>query len=243
MPLAASRLEEKGVVFVRLVDDAGVERYSVVYKGEVIVPNGSPKELRKSLDGAWNKTGDDLVEELGKLKVNAVLRDSGSGGFLKYTKVISRNMLMQEESMSCAAACIRQLAEDNGIKLTEVQVRIAAGTSKSGTAPIGIVMALEDFFKEKIIITKNYFRNEESLMPTIIKDVTKEGSWIAEIHPPDGLKHAVIVDKVIGQNVYIRDPWPLEDFSIGTNGVEAIVNLEQFSYSWLRGGATRYQIK
>jgi hypothetical protein len=38
-----------------------------VYKGEVIVPNGSSKELRKSLDSAWAKTGDDLAKELEKL--------------------------------------------------------------------------------------------------------------------------------------------------------------------------------
>lgn len=78
VPAAASRLEEKGVVFVRLVDDAGVERYSAVYKGEVIVPNGSSKELRKSLDGAWNKTGDDLVKELDEIRLDFVTKDMNS---------------------------------------------------------------------------------------------------------------------------------------------------------------------
>ena len=56
--LAFARLEEKGVIFAPLEDLDGVESYSAIYKGEVLVQGGSAADLRKSLDGAWNKTRD-----------------------------------------------------------------------------------------------------------------------------------------------------------------------------------------
>ncbi len=67
-PIAAvTRLEEQGVIFVRLVDDAGVESYAAVYKGETIVPPSKAQELRKELRKTWNKTGDDLVRGLDEI--------------------------------------------------------------------------------------------------------------------------------------------------------------------------------
>ena len=60
-------MEEQGVIFVRLVDDAGVESYAAVYKGETIVPPSKAQELRKELRKTWNKTGDDLVRELDEI--------------------------------------------------------------------------------------------------------------------------------------------------------------------------------
>ena len=62
------RLEEQGVIFVRLVDDAGVESYAAVYKGEVLTNIGDSKRLKQELRSAWNKTGDDLAKELEELK-------------------------------------------------------------------------------------------------------------------------------------------------------------------------------
>jgi hypothetical protein len=64
-------LEEKGVIFARLEDLEGVESYTAVYKGEVLVQGGSAADLRKSLDGAWSKKGDDLVRELDDFVIQA----------------------------------------------------------------------------------------------------------------------------------------------------------------------------
>ena len=64
-----ARLEEKGVIFARLEDLEGVESYSAVYNGEILVQGGSAADLRKSLDGAWAKNGDDLVRELDEVRV------------------------------------------------------------------------------------------------------------------------------------------------------------------------------
>lgn len=65
---AATRLQEQGVIFGRLVDESGQVTYSAVYKGEVLVPKGSAKQLKKELKSAWRKTGDDLIKELDRLE-------------------------------------------------------------------------------------------------------------------------------------------------------------------------------
>jgi hypothetical protein len=167
----------------------------------------------------------------------------GSGGFFKYQEIISRNMIAQEESMSCAAACIRQYAKDNKIEITEKLIRELAGTDAVlGTTDIGIIKGLEDVFKNKEILSNTYFRNSEEIMPQILKDISEDGSWIASIHPVGAKKHAIIVDKIVGNKIYIRDPWPLE--GIGEkSGIEAIADLDEFSKAWLRAGANRYKIK
>lgn len=184
----------------------------------------------KEVNAFWNKI---LKPRLG----------AGTGGILKYLEVLSRNMVAQEHSMSCAAACIRQLAKDHGIEMTEGTIRKLAGTTEElGTTDLGMALALEDVFKGKNIEALSYFRNTDEAMPDILKDISKEGSWLASIHPLNGQKHAVIVDKIIENKVYIRDPWPIEGIGKG-NGVEAIVNLDDFVYSWVKAGANKYKVK
>lgn len=168
---------------------------------------------------------------------------TGTGGVLKYLEVLSRNMLAQEHSMSCAAACIRQLAKDHGIEMTEAAIRKLAGTKEEiGTTDLGIVLALEDVFKGRNIEAISYFKNADEAMPNILKDISKEGSWLTSIYPLNGEKHAIIVDKIIDNKIYIRDPWPIEGIGKG-NGVEAVVSLEDFVYSWVKGGANKYKVK
>jgi ABC-type bacteriocin/lantibiotic exporter with double-glycine peptidase domain len=61
-------------------------------------------------------------------------------------------MVAQEHNMSCAAACIRQLAKDHGIKLTEKAIReFARTTEEMGTFPDGILDGLKKVFKDKEI--------------------------------------------------------------------------------------------
>lgn len=171
------------------------------------------------------------------------LLKTGTGGSLKYLEILSRNMVAQEHSMSCAAACIKQLAKDNGIDITEEAVRKLAGTNVDfGTTDLGIELALRDVFKSKTVEALSYFRNVDEVMPSIVKDISKDGSWITSIHPPNGQKHAIIIDKITDNKVYIRDPWPIEGIGKG-NGVEAVVNLDDFVYSWVKAGANKYKVK
>ena len=66
------------------------------------------------------------------------------------------------------------------------------------------------------------------------KKLSDDGSWIAFILPKNSnVQHSIIIDKIIGNKVYVRDPWPLEKvFKDGNNGVEGIISLQDFEYSW-----------
>ncbi len=64
------------------------------------------------------------------------------------------------------------------------------------------------------------------------KKLSEEGSWIAFVLPKNSKsQHAVIIDKIINDKVYLRDPWPLEKtFSEGEKGIEAILDINEFEY-------------
>jgi hypothetical protein len=74
--------------------------------------------------------------------------------------------------------------------------------------------------------------------------LSKEASWIASVRPPDSpFAYTIIVDKIIGKKVYIRDPWPLEGFDKGKTGVEGIMDINDFADSWAKGYNFMYKIK
>uniref|UniRef100_UPI00301D88E5 cysteine peptidase family C39 domain-containing protein n=1 Tax=Elizabethkingia meningoseptica TaxID=238 RepID=UPI00301D88E5 len=168
---------------------------------------------------------------------------TGTGGVLKYLEILSRNMVAQEHSMSCAAACIRQLAKDHGIELSEKVIRRFARTTEDmGTFPDGILDGLRKVFKDKEILDRTFIRNPDNLMPLILEDISKEGSWIGIVLPQNGNYHVVIVDKIVDGKVFVRDPWPPEGIGKG-KGIEAVIGLDEFADSWLRGGASSYHVK
>lgn len=171
---------------------------------------------------------------------------TGTGGVLKYLEVLSRDMVAQEHSMSCVAACVRQYCKDLGIKniLSEKKIfeLVSIKNLDEGLDELELLRILEYIFKDKEVVASNYFRNVGADFSEIAKDISKEGSWIGFIFPEDGRKHAIIIDKIIDNKVYIRDPWPIEGIGKGS-GVEAIVDLDDFAYVWLRGGANRFKIK
>ena len=166
----------------------------------------------------------------------------GSGGILKYFKIISRNMVSQEHSMSCAAACIRQLEKDYGIDLEEALIRELARTTKeTGTFPDGILDALKKVFKDKEI-EAGMFYNPKISDIEMAKSISKEGSWISIIRPSGHNSHAIIVDKIENGKVFIRDPWPIEGIGKG-NGVEAIISEDEFALIWAQGGNYMFKVK
>lgn len=186
----------------------------------------------KEVNAFWNKI---LKPKLG----------AGTGGALKYLEILSRDMTGQGHNMSCVAACVRQYCKDLGIKniLSEKKIFEIVNVKNldEGLDEVELFRILEEIFKNKKVIANNYFRNVGANFSDIAKDLSKEGSWIAFIHPDGGMKHAIIIDKIIDKKVYIRDPFPLEGAGKGP-GVEAILDLDDFAYAWLRGGASRFKI-
>jgi hypothetical protein len=197
----------------------------------------------------FEKFVDDVFKWLEELLKGGKILKIGSGGFLKYEKIISRNMVKQEELNSCVAACIKQLANDNKIDLTEEAIRILAKTTDAGTdAPNTAKTLIKIFENQKTLELKMMY---DPLISDInaLKSVENNGSWITFIRPNATTKpHAVIVDKIIGKKVFLRDPWPLEGidkvtFFKAEYGIVAEANFDEFVKQWAFGGNYVFKIK
>jgi len=183
----------------------------------------------KEVNAFWNKI---LKPRIG----------TGTGGVLKYLEVLSRNMVAQEHNMSCAAACIRQLAKDHGIELTEKVIReFARTTEEMGTFPDGILDGLKRVFKDKDI-EAGMFYNPKISDIDMAKAISENGSWITIVRPSGSIPHAIIIDKIQDGKVFIRDPWPIEGINKG-KGVEAVINEAEFATIWAQGGNYMFKVK
>lgn len=160
---------------------------------------------------------------------------TGTGGAFKYLSEISSSKIFcQEEAMSCAAACIRQLAKDNGIEVPESLVRELAKTDfDTGTQLDRIKEAMKGIFKEMDVQvgTPDIGINDMKKTAEVISEVTQK-PWIATLKPPGGNRHTIIVDKIEDGIVYIRDPWDKTKGFGQENGVEATMSLDDFEYFW-----------
>ncbi|WP_375605586.1 cysteine peptidase family C39 domain-containing protein [Flavobacterium davisii] len=213
--------------------DRIVTEYALVYKGELVIKGEKAsfvKRVERFFEKAKNKGIKEYLEKIIEFRKVGI-------GSIKYTKIISRNMLKQEHQMSCAAACLKQYSTDFGFNFTEEVIRtMAKTTEETGTFPSGMKSAFEEIFKNDIIdIGMKYVPNISDI--DMAKKLTKDGSWIAFVLPKNSnVQHSIIVDKIIGNNVHIRDPWPLEKiFSEGRNGVEAIIDIYEFEHMWMYG--------
>ncbi len=160
---------------------------------------------------------------------------AGTGGAFKYlSEITSAKIFCQEEPMSCAAACIRQLAKDNGIEVSESVVRELAKTDfNTGTQLDRIKEAMKEIFKEMDVQvgTPDIGINDMKKTAEVISEVTKK-PWIATLKPPGGNRHTIIVDKIEDGVVHIRDPWDKTKGFGQENGVEATMSLDDFEYFW-----------
>ena len=176
-------------------------------------------------------------------KADEVFEFVGSGGNLKYLKILSRNMVAQEHSMSCAAACIRQLAKDQGIEITEEAVRKLAGTTKQfGTYEKGMSYAAKAIFKDAVF-GEGTIDHIPLATKELVEVLTKKKPFIAWIRETsNGVNHAVIVNKFENGLIFIKDPWPLEGIGKG-KGIVATIKLDDFDKVWSRTGKYTFWFK
>lgn len=130
-----ARLEEKGVIFARLEDLEGVESYSAVYNGEILVQGGSAADLRKSLNGAWAKTGDDLVKELDEIleaghDINLSFFENADI-IIQKEKPIGK-LYGQSTDFTCASTSLRMHLDDLNKSYSEIYIAQALGTVMKG---------------------------------------------------------------------------------------------------------------
>ncbi|MDR2237485.1 MAG: hypothetical protein LBE92_15295 [Chryseobacterium sp.] len=213
--------------------------------------------LKKKVDAIFGEGNQALDDTFDKF-LEKFLK-TGNGGFLKYSKIISRNMFKQEEWMSCAAASIRQLADDFGIKMSEEEIRILARTTKDGTGNVDLFNALKIIFKDKELFARTYFDDIDDLknFSKMLEDVG-DAKFITNVGMPPN-RHNIIIDKISGNKVVVRDPWPLEVdeafakgvrgkeleeiFAKSKSGIVAEMDIKDFRQAWIEGGNIIFKIK
>ena len=240
----AKKLQNLGVIFVK----GGEDTVAAIYKG-VVIASGKVKNVSRQLFKALNKLNsknlEKYLDELLKWKSYKSL--IGSGGLIKYKKVLSRNMVGQEKGMACAAACIEQLTIDYNIAKKYSQFDIfdlAEAGIEFGMSEVQLERALIRIFGENNVKSGTYLKYIGHDYKIIAKEAAKDGPWIANVF--DESMHAIIIEKIVDNNVFIRDPWPLEGIrgvESGKPGVEAILDLEYFSNIWQKAGAVKFHIK
>lgn len=212
------------------------------------------KKLQNFVENLWKKIADWFLKNK-KLIENAYTKffpKSGVGGVLKYAKIISRDVYKQEEWMSCAAATIRQLAKEKGLILSEKEIRLLAKTTETGTSNTNIYNALKTVFKDNDIFAKTYFENTDDFknFAKMLEDVGNE-KFITNVGLPPN-RHNILIDKIVGNKVIIKDPWPIEVdkayqlgkrgdglekiFNNAQNGVVAEMDIKDFRKAWIEGG-------
>jgi hypothetical protein len=70
-----------------------------------------------------------------------------------------------------------------------------------------------------------------AVAPEAITILVKGGPWIASLKTDRGTVHAVIVDRLQGDVVHVRDPWGLSGPGSGT-GTQATIKLSDFLEHW-----------
>ena len=136
---------------------------------------------------------------------------TGTGGGFKYlTEVTSARMVGQEQPMSCAAACIRQMVKDIlGKDIGEEAARALAKTV-GGTFVHNIAPALRRVLPGKTIMegSIDVIRGAEIEAVEFAMDRAR-GPWITQMRNPltNNPVHTVIVHEIVEGIVHLRDPW------------------------------------
>lgn len=142
-------------------------------------------------------------------------------------------MCAQEQPMSCAAACIRQIMADKGVYVTEGQVRKLAYTSEFGTSEDGMREAFRQLdpvvdWSAGFAVSPVYSSEE---MASIF---TAKGTWIAVMRL-GRTYHSILVDMIADDKVCVRDPWGKK--GIGSEeGIEGTIELSEFIRLWEKSG-------
>jgi ABC-type bacteriocin/lantibiotic exporter with double-glycine peptidase domain len=134
-------------------------------------------------------------------------------------------MVNQERSHSCQAACARQLLKDAGLDVSEPELLSRIGYLEEwGTITASTAQALNELHPQL-----GY--DGGAVDPEVTTILFKRDPWIASLRTDRGTVHAVIVDGLDGDIVWVRDPWGLKGPGSGT-GTRATIKLSDFLEHW-----------
>lgn len=150
----------------------------------------------------------------------------GTGGGLRYiTEEPTSNMVNQEQSHSCQAACARQLLRDSEVDIPESELLNRIGYLEDwGTTSAGTAAALDELHPRLGYVGG-------AVDPEAVQVLFKKAPWIASLKTDHGTVHAVIVDRLDGDIVHVRDPWGPSGLGSGT-GTRATISLMDFLEHW-----------
>jgi hypothetical protein len=150
----------------------------------------------------------------------------GTGGGLRYhTKEAAPGMVNQAHSHSCQAACARQLLKDAGVDISEADLLARIGYYEG----IGTLAKPTAAMLSKLHPNLNYQGGE--INENEIRLICSRDPWIANVLTDHGTVHSVIVDRLDGDTVHVRDPWGL-DGPGSASGTVATINLADLLEHW-----------
>ena len=151
---------------------------------------------------------------------------SGTGGGLRYlTEEAAPSMVNQEASHSCQAACARQLLMDAGVEVSEADLLARIGYYEGiGTLAKPTAEVLSNLHPKLIYNGGEVGRDALAIL-------FKRDPWIVNLRTERGEIHSVIVDRLEGNIVHVRDPWGMAGPGSGT-GTNATILLEDFLEHW-----------
>lgn len=127
--------------------------------------------------------------------------------------------------MSCGAACARQLLLDEGVDITEIEIRTVSGFTESlGTEARPLAEALS-------LLDKPNRYSGGAVMPDDLDALLANAPFIALLKIGNE-KHWLIVDGVTNDELLLRDPAGTVDYP--ALGAECTVFRGDFEAAWLR---------
>jgi hypothetical protein len=158
----------------------------------------------------------------------AAIEHPGTGGGLRYlTEEAAPGMVNQEQSHSCQAACARQLLRDAGVDISEGDLLAKIGYYEG----IGTLAQPTAAVLTQLHPKLNYVGGEinyDALPILFARD-----PWIANVRTLHGSVHSIIVDRLDGDVVHVRDPWGLEGLA-SEMGTVAALKVSDFLEHWNR---------
>lgn len=151
----------------------------------------------------------------------------GTGGGLRYiTEEPAEEMVNQEGLYSCVVACARQLLREAGVEMSEADLAWRIGVVEgSGSTPGPAGVTLSGLHPR--LRYQGGAVDPDADLPVLFR----RDPWIAYVRTDFGRLHAVIVDRLDGNLVHVRDPWGLTGPGSGT-GTKATMTLADFRAHW-----------
>ncbi|MCR9171014.1 MAG: hypothetical protein NXI10_00865 [bacterium] len=226
-----SALADRGAIIFKgkLIGESD-RTYFLSYRGATIL-SGKYHDFKKALRAIFN-SGDNLTNFLNK---QLVLKTGTGGGFKYIDEKVSSRILGQDLEMSCGLACVAQFVRDKGVNITEKAVRKIAKFESDGIDPFTLGPIVQDLLPNGKVyhgsFDYNGLRGVELLEAA---NSIAEGSWIASFGPSNSRIHTIIVDKIINDIVFLRDPWDTSKAKGYGNefGVEAQIKVDDFVRLW-----------